>query len=180
MPPNLAKCTYFTYLYIYSRRSHQTGRETIYVNPHANTVVVVRPLQAPVRINISKAPAELSKSIMRITAIVTKEIKEFHGTTIQDSNERDRVSQARMAIYIYPNIAIKRCTNPKASSLPQATPHLIPGQFPVLIVGLELINLVTSLQLPKRLQCHLPSFLGCRGNRGLIPDRQKVCSQRTT
>jgi hypothetical protein len=136
------KGTYFTYLYIYSRRSHQTGRETIYVNPRANTVVVVRPLQAPVRINISKAPTELSKSIMRITAIVTKETKGFRGATIQDSNERDRVSQARMAMcsgVAQPN---PDCNLSDAEFLkkhpvhPRPTPHLISGAVPGVNCGL--------------------------------------------
>jgi TonB family protein len=90
--------TYVTYLYIYHRKSHNTGRETVYVDTKANTAIVVRPLLAPNRVNISKAPLELSKSIATITAIVTKESKEFHGMTVQESVMKEKYIQARMAL----------------------------------------------------------------------------------
>jgi hypothetical protein len=92
------KGTYYTYLYIYHRKSHNTGRETIYVDTHARTVLVDRPLSVPSHFEISKAPLELSKSIAKITTLVTEDAKRFHGMTVQESISREKNVVARMAL----------------------------------------------------------------------------------
>jgi TonB family protein len=88
--------TYFTYLYIYTRRTQKTGRETVYVDTREDTAVVVRPLQAPMRFNISKAPLELSGSLARITAIVRKGTQEYRGTSVQESILKQKYVVGRM------------------------------------------------------------------------------------
>jgi cell division septation protein DedD len=89
------KGTYFTYLYIYHRKSRNTGRETVYVDTRANTAIVARPLIAPTRVDISKAPLELAKSISKITSLVTDETGRYRGNTVQGVIEQDEDEAAR-------------------------------------------------------------------------------------
>jgi TonB family protein len=89
------KGTYFIYLYIYHRKSRNTGRETVYVDTRANTAIVVRPLIAPIRVDISKAPLELSRSIAKITALVTEETGRYKGKTVQEVVEQDEDEAVR-------------------------------------------------------------------------------------
>jgi TonB family protein len=130
------KGTYFTYLYIYHRDSRKTGRETIYVNTRENTAFVVRPLLAPVRIDSSKAPLELSKSIAKITTIVKEDTINFHGTTVQEDVLRERRAAARMALCSGPGTPNPDC-NLSDSELEKKYPmyarppsRLIPGAIP--------------------------------------------------
>jgi TonB family protein len=130
------KGTYFTYLYIYHRGSRKTGRETIYVDTQENTAVVVRPLLAPVRIDFSKAPLELSKSIAKITTIVKEDAINFHGSTVQEDVFREKRAAARMALCSGPGTLNPDCTlsdselEKKYPMYARPTSQLIPGAIP--------------------------------------------------
>ena len=102
--------TYVTYLYIYHRNSHRTSRETINVDTRSNSAIIARPLLAPTRISIPKAPSDLAKSIARITEIVTKEAKEFQGMTVQDSIMQEKYVQLRMALCTGPGTPNPDCS----------------------------------------------------------------------
>lgn len=130
------KGTYFTYLYIYHRKTRKTGRETIYVSPKEHTAVVVRPLLAPVRIDISKAPLELSKSIAKITAIVKEDSVNFHGGTVQEDVLKERRTVARIALCSGPGTPNPDCDlgdsdlEKKYPMYAKPSPQLIPGAIP--------------------------------------------------
>jgi TonB family protein len=92
--------TYFTYLYVYDRNSHKAWRDTVYVDTREGTVLVVRPLQAPERFNISKAPLELSGSLPKITEIVKKGAQEYRGMSAQESIQKQKYAVSRMVACI--------------------------------------------------------------------------------
>lgn len=116
--------TYFTYLYIYNRKTRNTGRETVYVNTQNNTAVVVRPMSAPFRVDISKASLTFAKSVAKITALVTEETKSFHGQTVQKVIEQDE------------DLAVSQMCQQQGGCDPtivrhsRTPPRLIPGAVP--------------------------------------------------
>ena len=123
------KGTYNTYLYIYRPNTRLTGRELIYVDTRAKTVVVSRPLRKPFKVNISNAPLEVAKSIAKVTSLVTEETERFRGQTIQSVIEQDEAVAARMA-----------CENPggcpNIQRYPRTPPQLIPGAVPGVNCGI--------------------------------------------
>jgi TonB family protein len=132
------KGTYFTYLYIYHRKSRSTGRETVYVDTRANTAVVARPLIAPFRVEISKAPFELAQSIAKITALVTDETGRYRGKTVQDVIEQDEDEAVRelcgnrQSDGSFPN---PNC-DPTVVKHPRKPIQLIPGAKPGVNCGI--------------------------------------------
>jgi TonB family protein len=131
--------TYFTYLYIYHLKSRMTGRETIYVNTRQHTVVVVRPLLAPIHVDLSKASPELSKSIARITAIVKDDAENFHGTTIQQAISQDKIITLRNILCSNnnPDCDLSDADLKKKYPIyPTSSPQMIPGAIPGVNCGI--------------------------------------------
>jgi hypothetical protein len=136
------KGTYVTYLYIYHRKSRNTGRETVYVDTRSGTAVIVRPFLAPFRVSLSKAPLELSKSITRITALVMDGDKRFHGMTVQESILKEKSVVARMALCSGPGNPNPDCRlsdsdfQAKHPIYARTPPKLIPGAVPGVNCGI--------------------------------------------
>jgi TonB family protein len=133
------KGTYFTYLYIYHRKSRKTGRETIYVNTRQHTVVVVRPLLVPIHVDLSKAPPELSKSVARITAILKDDAENYHGTTVQQAISQDKIITLRNVLCSNnnPDCDLSDAELKKKYPIyPASSPQLIPGAIPGVNCGI--------------------------------------------
>lgn len=133
------KGTYFTYLYIYHRKSRKTGRETIYVNTQQQTVVVVRPLLAPIHVDLSKAPPELSKSVARITAILKDDAESYRGATVQQAISQDKIITLRNVLCSNnnPDCDLSDAELKKKYPIyPAPSPQLIPGAIPGVNCGI--------------------------------------------
>lgn len=128
--------TYFTYLYIYHRKSRNTGRETVYVNTRTNTAMIVRPLVPPIQVDISKAPLELSQSISKTTALVKEDAERFRGSTVQEDILREKSVVAKMALCSGSGGSNPDCGLSDSEFLKKhpvysgTSPQLIPGAVP--------------------------------------------------
>lgn len=171
--------TYVTYLYIYHRKSRATERETVYVNTRANTALVVQPLLAPIHVDVSKAPAEFSRSIAKITTLVMEEADRFHGATVQESIVKQKYLQDRMALCTGPGTPNPDCSLSdsdfqKKHPIYVANPQrLIQGANPGVNCGIGTnkscyyyapenleANRPTSLTLPSAAQTNAPIAYG--------------------
>jgi hypothetical protein len=89
--------TYYTYLYVYNKRKQTTGRWLLIVETRTNTAVVKTPFSTQhISLSDHATPAFISKSAAKITAIVTREIGQFHNDTFQDVIRKDKLAVARM------------------------------------------------------------------------------------
>ncbi len=88
--------TYYTYLYVYNRQKQTTGRWLLIVETRTNTAVVKTPFSTQhISLSDRATPAFISKSAAKITAIVTREIGQFHDDTVQDVIRKDKLFTAR-------------------------------------------------------------------------------------
>jgi hypothetical protein len=90
---------YLTYLYVYSKRNHTTARWTLVVETRTNTAVVTMPFSVQhISLSDHATPAFISKSAAKITVIVTKEVAQFHGDTVEDVVRKEKYTTLRMIL----------------------------------------------------------------------------------
>ena len=88
---------YFTGLYVYSKQKHVTAQYWLTVETRTGTAIVTEPFYAQhIRLSDHATPAFISKSVAKITAIVTKEVAQFHGATVQEVVKQEERMQANM------------------------------------------------------------------------------------
>jgi TonB family protein len=96
-------------------------------------------LLPPVQIDLSKAPLDLSKSIVKITAIIEDDAENFHGTTIQQAIQQDKIITLRNVLLANssPDYSLSDADLKKKYQIdPRPTPQLIPGAIPGVNCGI--------------------------------------------
>jgi hypothetical protein len=91
------KGTYFSYFYVYGRKTRAVTRMLIAVDTKANTATVELPLIAPETGKIAALPLAYRGAIARTTALVHEEVARFKGPSAQDYLEQQRKFTAWMA-----------------------------------------------------------------------------------
>jgi TonB family protein len=94
------KGIYFTYIYLYGKETRSIERDLIYVNAAARRALIENESKGFVKVDLSKGPPMLTKSIERITSIVRDEFAMYNGPTLEGAIKQEERIVAGMAAQI--------------------------------------------------------------------------------